>query len=87
MIWTGQARALVSAFSRNDALFHTADGSGYAYIGEKIRELDQFNPQVAARMTNVFGRWKKYDGNRQQLMMVGATILFGFLPLGTQRAW
>ena len=55
-----KARALVSAFSRNAALFHAADGSGYAYVGEKIRELDGFNPQVAARMTNVFGRWKKW---------------------------
>ena len=38
------------------------------YVGDKVRELDAFNPQVAARMTTLFGTWAKYDGDRQELM-------------------
>lgn len=40
----------------------------FRYVGNKIRELDAFNPQVAARMTTLFGTWAKYNGGRQQLM-------------------
>jgi aminopeptidase N len=63
-----KARALIGSFTRNTTAFHNVDGSGYEYVGNKIRELDAFNPQIAARMTTVFGRWAKYDVARQQLM-------------------
>jgi aminopeptidase N len=63
-----RVRALVGAFSANHLRFHEADGSGYALLGETLRELDALNPQVAARMAAAFENWRRYDEKRQGLM-------------------
>jgi aminopeptidase N len=57
--------ALVRAFAANHVRFHAADGSSYAFLAERVLELDRLNPQVAARMARGFDRWKKFDANRQ----------------------
>ena len=58
--------ALVRGFCANHVRFHTADGSGYAFAAERVIELDALNPQVAARVTRAFDRWKRFDSQRQQ---------------------
>jgi aminopeptidase N len=59
--------ALLGGFSMaNHARFHAADGSGYEFLAEQIIVLDGLNPQVAARMTRAFDRWKKFDAGRQR---------------------
>jgi aminopeptidase N len=63
-----RVRALLGAFSINHLRFHAVDGDGYRLIGETIRTLDQFNPQVAARMAAAFENWRRYDAARQALM-------------------
>jgi aminopeptidase N len=63
-----RVRALVGAFSVNHLRFHGADGSGYALVGEVIRQLDPINPQVSARLAGSFESWRRYDGTRQGLM-------------------
>jgi aminopeptidase N len=63
-----RVRALIGAFSGNHLRFHSADGRGYALVGETIRTLDGINPQVAARMAGAFENWRRYDDNRQALM-------------------
>jgi aminopeptidase N len=57
--------ALVRAFAANHVRFHAADGSGYAFLAERVRELDALNPQVAARLARGFDRWRKFDPARQ----------------------
>jgi aminopeptidase N len=57
--------ALVRAFSANHVRFHTAYGSGYEFLADRVLELDRINPQVAARMARGFDRWKKFDAERQ----------------------
>jgi aminopeptidase N len=57
--------ALVRAFAANHARFHAADGGGYAFLAERVLELDRLNPQVAARMARGFDRWRKFDTRRQ----------------------
>lgn len=52
----------------NPIHFHSHDGSGYAFITEKILELDTINHQVAARLTTCFNHWKRYDEKRKGLM-------------------
>jgi len=59
--------ALIAAFSANQVRFHAADGSGYAFLAERVLELDRLNPQVAARMARGFDRWRKFDAGRQAL--------------------
>ncbi|MGH8687896.1 MAG: aminopeptidase N, partial [Burkholderiales bacterium] len=57
--------ALVRAFAANHVRFHAADGAAYAFLADRVLELDKLNPQVAARMARGFDRWRKFDGARQ----------------------
>jgi aminopeptidase N len=78
-----RVRSLIGAFAANHLRFHAADGSGYALLGETIRQLDTINPQVAARMAGCFEAWRRYDSARQGLMreqLVGMTKAQGLSP-------
>jgi aminopeptidase N len=58
--------ALIGGFGYgNHVRFHAADGSGYAFLADRVIELDALNPQVASRMARTFDRWKKFDAGRQ----------------------
>jgi aminopeptidase N len=57
--------ALVRAFAANHVRFHAAGGAGYAFLADRVLELDKLNPQVAARMARGFDRWRKFDADRQ----------------------
>ncbi|WP_265947364.1 aminopeptidase N [Dechloromonas sp. A34] len=57
--------SLLRNFGANLVRFNAADGSGYAFLAERIIELDPLNPQVASRLARCFDRWKKFDANRQ----------------------
>jgi aminopeptidase N len=63
-----KVNALLGTFGGDQAVFHAADGSGYAFMCEQILELDPINPQVAARLARNFERWKRFEPNRQKLM-------------------
>jgi len=64
-----KVRALLGAFSAaNPTCFHRADGRGYAFLADRILELDKLNPQVAARLVGPLGRWRRFDPSRQTLM-------------------
>jgi aminopeptidase N len=64
-----RVRALIGAFVMNNQLrFHAADGSGYAFLADKVQKLDKLNPQVAARLCGAFETWRRFDGKRQKLM-------------------
>ncbi len=57
--------ALIRSFGANHVRFHAADGAGYAFLADRVLELDKLNPQVAARMARSFDRWKRFDEKRQ----------------------
>jgi aminopeptidase N len=62
-------RSLVGAFfTSNLAEFHTTDGQGYAFWAETIAEVDQFNPQIAARLARSMDRWTNYAPAYKDLM-------------------
>ena len=64
-----RVRALVGAFAHgNPACFHDLSGAGYAFVADRVLELDALNPQVASRMVSPLSRWRRYDRARQQLM-------------------
>jgi aminopeptidase N len=63
-----RVRALIGAFGGNHLRFHSADGSGYALLGEVIRTLDAINPQITARLAGAFESWRRYDPARQAMM-------------------
>ncbi|MFA6037077.1 MAG: aminopeptidase N [Legionellales bacterium] len=61
--------ALLVQFSRaNPYYFHQLDGKPYAFLHDIILQLDQLNPQLAARVAHVFTNFKRYDDKRCALM-------------------
>ena len=61
-----RVRALIGAFaSGNPTQFHRADGAGYAFIIDRVLELDPKNPQVAARMLSTFRTWRSLEPARR----------------------
>ena len=57
--------SLIRAFGANLPRFNAADGSGYAFIADRVLDLHDKNPQVASRLARCFDRWKKFDAARQ----------------------
>lgn len=57
--------ALIRNFGANQVRFNAPDGSGYAFMADRILDLHDRNPQVASRLARCFDRWKKFDANRQ----------------------
>ena len=67
-------RALIGQFCRNNPInFHNKDGSGYQFLAEQIKVLNDLNPQVASRMLGAFNSWRQYDEDRQDLMKQALT--------------
>ncbi|CAA0108984.1 Aminopeptidase N [BD1-7 clade bacterium] len=64
-----KVRSLIGAFcNQNPSQFHASDGSGYAFLADRVIELDKLNPQIASRLLTPLTRWKKRDQSRQELM-------------------
>ncbi|MBO0614910.1 MAG: aminopeptidase [Pseudomonadota bacterium] len=64
-----KVRALVGSFAmRNPLHFHAPDGSGYAFLTDRVLELDAMNPQIASRMVRPLMNWRQYETIRSGLM-------------------
>ena len=62
-------RAVVGAFcAQNPINFHKEDGSGYEFLADQVLELNNKNPQIAARLLGPLSKWRKYLPAAQQLM-------------------
>jgi len=62
-------RALVGSFCHgNPAAFHAVDASGYRFLSTQVIDVDQRNPQMAARLLGAFSRWRSYDEQRRTAM-------------------
>lgn len=62
-------RALYMQFSKNNLkAFHAKDGSGYAFIAERVKRIDKLNPQVASRLASSFSMINKVDEGRASKM-------------------
>ena len=61
-------RSLVGMFSGNHWAFHAADGRGYKFVADMIVQADKLNPQIAARLVPAFGRWKRFEPKRANMM-------------------
>ena len=57
--------ALIRSFCGNQLRFHATDGGGYTFAATQILALDPMNPQIAARLSRAFDRWRKFDSARQ----------------------
>ncbi len=53
---------------RNPLHYHAADGSGYAFLADRVLELNATNPQVAARIMRPLMNWRHFETGRAALM-------------------
>ncbi|MGH6622307.1 MAG: DUF3458 domain-containing protein, partial [Alphaproteobacteria bacterium] len=73
-----KVRALIGAFCQGNSLrFHAADGKGYAFLADRVLELNRLNPQIAARLVGAFGQWRRFDAGRQALMQAALERIAG----------
>lgn len=56
-----KVRNLIGVFSQNQFALQQPDGRGFAFLAEKIIELDRINPQIAARLCNIFSRMPQLE--------------------------
>jgi aminopeptidase N len=63
-----RTRALIGAFAAgNQTQFNAPDGSGYEFVTSIVLQLDEKNPQVAARLLGAFKSWRALETGRRSL--------------------
>ncbi|MEG3638881.1 aminopeptidase N [Magnetococcus sp. PR-3] len=71
-----KVRAVVGSLSgANPTAFHALDGSGYRFLQEVISQLDEKNPQLAARLCAYFTRWRRMVPELSSLMRQSLEVL------------
>ncbi|WP_169545238.1 aminopeptidase N [Sneathiella aquimaris] len=69
MLNPNRVRSLIGVFaSANPVHFHAKNGDGYAFLADRIIDLNKTNPQIGARFVSPLGQWRRYDKDRQGLM-------------------
>lgn len=64
-----KVKALIGAFSiYNMGQFHRQDGKGYALLADVVLELNQLNPQIAAKLLGPLIEWRQFANPYQSLM-------------------
>ena len=61
-------RALLGVFARNAVAFHAPTGHGYAFLAEKVIEIDIINPQIASGLTTAFRSYDRLNPENKELM-------------------
>ena len=65
-----KVRSVIGVFcGQNHVNFHALDGSGYRFLADYIIKLDDMNPQIASRLLTPLTRFRKYNAERQALMI------------------
>ncbi|MAM35395.1 MAG: aminopeptidase N [Micavibrio sp.] len=64
-----RVRSLYAAFAMNNPVhFHDPSGKGYGFLRDAIIELNDINPQIAARLLTPLREWKRYKPDLQKKM-------------------
>ena len=64
-----KVRSVIGSFAgQNLAAFHNPDGSGYDFLADQVRRLDDTNPQIASRLVTPLTRWRKFAPAYGKLM-------------------
>ena len=58
-------RSVIGSFSQNTIQFHCQEG--YQLLTEVIIELDQLNPQIAARFAGIYNHWRRFTAQYSKL--------------------
>jgi len=77
-----RVRSLFAAFAMNNpSRFHAADGSGYEFLKDAIIELNDINPQIAARLLTPMREWRRYTSDRQEKMKAALSEILEILNI------
>ena len=68
MMNPNRLRSLAGTFGANHWAFHSPDGRGYQFLADMIIKADKLNPQIAARLVPPFGRWRRFEPKRAEMM-------------------
>lgn len=64
-----RARSLIFQFCLNNIHgFHRPDGKSYLFWADQVLQIDEFNPEIAARLARVLDNWSHYAEPYQSLM-------------------
>ncbi len=62
-----KVRALIGTFTHlNPQQFNRADGAGYRFLADQVLQIDQFNPQIAARLLSSLRSWRALESRRKK---------------------
>ncbi|MDD9901899.1 MAG: aminopeptidase N [Alphaproteobacteria bacterium] len=64
-----RVRAVVGGYLGNPVRFHNKDGSGYKFLADTVIEMNDINPPIAAGLSRRLAQFKRYDADRQALMI------------------
>ncbi len=65
-----KVRSVIGVFcNQNLYQFHQASGDAYEFLADQVIKLDDMNPQIASRLLTPLTRWKKFDPQRQAMMV------------------
>ncbi|MDC0663793.1 aminopeptidase N [Marinobacter sp. SS21] len=64
-----KVRSVIGVYAgQNLSEFHRPDGAGYRFLAEQVCQLDDLNPQIAARLVMPLTRWRKFAASHGQAM-------------------
>jgi len=63
-----RVRSVIGSFSQNTSQFHCQEG--YELLSEVIVELDELNPQIAARFAGIFNHWRRFAPRYSELQHI-----------------
>ena len=63
-----RVRSVIGSFSQNTSQFHCQEG--YELLSEVIVELDELNPQIAARFAGIFNHWRRFAPRYSELQEI-----------------
>jgi len=62
-------RSVIGAFAGNVYALNKPDGSGYTYLAQKIKQIDSYNPQMAARLSKFLNHKNRLDPKRREKLV------------------
>jgi len=73
-----KVRAVIGVFCQQNLVnFHNESGEAYVFLADYIIKLDDLNPQIASRLVMPLTRWRKFNENRQGLMIAQLKRIHG----------